>query len=475
MDEIYKKLCDIMMWERCEGESYEDTFLRQEIKPQQIPNSKLIDVVHANSLENWAKYQTFDTLDKLQNEIIHILKTAVVNPILQNKTLQELFPPIYNFCIYASNTDRRGKITAEAEKIAEAAWWGELAKMRLKEKTDKIFNVSPDPEKYKSSSKKIKDIWGFTDIEIDAFRYFVCQSRHEGHNPSMNKSLYLCSGKKKTGKTTLARTLAAILNGEKTVIAGAKFESSFNKELQIDTHDLPMAAQYNVTILDEAMPKDSRKSYGRVKSMQTSNTCSYNQKFGKIMSIDVKRYYLYTSNDGISDFIQDSSERRFIQINMERMPNQLSFEEIYSIWLEFAQNCTPEPDWQEWYNTFEDVDGMERKDISFFKDELLSNKGILNSVHNRFEYTLTLKFFSDMLIVGKPTRDEKKALQMAITEVVGEPNGYRWSRKVVYERLRGGMEAQDDSDTRDGMLEDDLPEDNANDFPSDQEDQGVIF
>ena len=134
MDEIYKKLCDIMMWERYEGESYEDTFLRQEIKPQQIPNSKLIDVVHANSLENWAKYQTFDTLDKLQNEIIHILKTAVVNPILQNKTLQELFPPIYNFCIYASNTDRRGKITAEAEKIAEAAWWGDLAQLRLKEK-----------------------------------------------------------------------------------------------------------------------------------------------------------------------------------------------------------------------------------------------------------------------------------------------------------------------------------------------------
>ena len=233
------------------------------------------------------------------------------------------------------------------------------------------------------------------------------------------------SGKKKTGKTTLARAVASILNGEKTVIAGAKFESTFNKELQINDHDLPMAAQYNVCILDEAMPKDSRKSYGRVKSMLTSNSCSYNQKFGKIMSIDVKRYYIYTSNDDISDFIQDTSERRFIQINMEKMPNQISFEDIYSIWLEFAQNCTPENDWQEWYNTFEDVDGMERKDISFFKDELLSNKSILSIVNNRFEYTLTLKFFLDILITGKPTRDEKKALQKAITELVGEPNGYQ--------------------------------------------------
>ncbi len=472
MKETYKKLCEIMMWERYEGESFEDTFLRQEIKPQQIPNKKLIDVVHANSLENWAKYQTFDSLEKLQNEIIHILKVAVVSPILQNKTLQELFPPIYTFCVYANSTDRRGKIVSEAEKIAEAAWWGDLAQLRLKEKTDKIFNVTPDPKKYKKVSQKIKDIWGFNDIEIDAFRYFVCQSRHEGHNPSMNKSLYLWSGKKRTGKTTLARAIASILNGEKTVIAGAKFESTFNKELQINDHDLPMAAQYNVCILDEAMPKDSRKSYGRVKSMLTSNTCSYNQKFGKIRSIAVKRYYLYTSNDDISDFIQDTSERRFIQINMEKMPNQISFEDIYSIWLEFAQNCTPETDWQEWYNTFEDVDGMERKDISFFKDELLSNKNILSIINNRFEYTLTLKFFSDILITGKPTRDERKALQKAITELVGKPNGYRWSRKVVYERLASGIQEQEDADIKNNIInEDDLP----SDLPDDIENENLTM
>src|SRR5690606_8991774 len=110
--------------------------------------------------------------------------------------LQELFPPIYNFCIYANNTDRKGKLTSESEKIAETAWWGELAQLRLKEKTDKIFSVKPSLEKYVEASNKIKVIWGFSDVEIDAFRYFICQSRHEAHNPSMNKSLYLWSGKK---------------------------------------------------------------------------------------------------------------------------------------------------------------------------------------------------------------------------------------------------------------------------------------
>lgn len=472
MDETYRKLCDIMMWERGEGEDYKDVVLRKDIKPQQIPDKRLIDVIHANSLENWAKKQKHETLDALKNEIIEIMRMAIVNPILFNKQLQEKFPPIYNFCIYASGTDRRGKLVAEAEKISEVAWWGDLAQIRLKEKTDKIFSVKPDPKKYLKISNKIKQIWGFTDAEIEGFRYFVCQSRHENHNPSMNKSLYLFSGKKRTGKTTLARALAAILNGEEKVIDGAKFESSFNKELQINDHDLPMAAQANATILDEAMPKDSRKSYGRVKSMMTSNYCSYNQKFGKIMTILVKRFYLYTSNDHISELIQDTSERRFILIIMDKMPEQISFEEIYDIWKEFAQNCIPEKNWQEWYNTFEDLEGLERKEIIFYKNILLSDRSILLAVRNTFDYSLTLQFFLNIIIRGKATRDEKKALQAAIEELVGKPKGYRWSRKLILETLEKKTEKQDKMDREEELLNsNDLPEEDSEfleDFSNDK-------
>ena len=164
-----------MMWERAKGESYEDTFNRQNIKISQIPNPKIVDVVHASSLENWAKKGKFKSLEELKAEIIKIMRSATVDPINSDRDLQRLFPPIYNFCIFATNTDRRGKLTAEAERIAEIAWYGELAALRLKEKTNKIFNVKPDPEKYKKASEKLKEVWGFSDIEIDAFRYFVCQ------------------------------------------------------------------------------------------------------------------------------------------------------------------------------------------------------------------------------------------------------------------------------------------------------------
>lgn len=438
----YQKLCEIMMWEQYEGESYEDTFLRKEIKAHEVPPQLLIDVVHADGLEGWAKLNTFKSLTDLTNQIIRVFKFSIVNPINSNKRMQELFPPIYNFCTYATRMDRNGRIKSEAIKIAESAWWGEIAQQQLKEKTDKLFDSEPCPKKYKEIAARVQEVWGFTDNEIEAFRYFVCQTRHENHNPSMNKSLFLWSGSKQTGKTTVARALAAVLNGETSLDGSGKFESTFNKEMQINDHDLPLAVQYNCVILDEAMPKDSSKSYGRVKSMLTSNSCSYNQKYGRIIPMKAKRFYIYTSNDDITDFIQDTSERRFIQILMNKMPKQISFDEIYDIWKTFAQNCTPEPDWQEWYNTFEDIDGLQKKDIDYFKNEILNNPFILNTIKNLNGYSLTLKSFEDLLVRGKTTRDERKNLSLALESLIGKSKGYRWSKIQAIEMLEEKIEEQ---------------------------------
>ena len=448
-----------MFWEKFEGESDKDVFMRQDIKLEQIPHKRLVDVAHAESLECWAKQGTFSSLENLNKELIYTMKLAVVSPILNDRDLQKLFPPIYNFCVFSNNTDKRGKLVEEANNIGESAWWGDLAKQIIKEKTDKIFSVKPCQELYKKTAKDIQNVWGFSDVEIDAFRYFICQTRHENHNPSLNKSLYLFSGKKKTGKTSIARAIVSVCNGGKSVADGIEFESNFNQELQIGNHDLPFASKYNCVMLDEAMPRDSRKTYGLIKSMLTSNKCIYNQKYGRIIPLEAKRYYIYTSNNDISEFIQDDSERRFIQIDMTRKPRYLDFPEIYDIWKTFAQNCEPENSWQDWYDTFEDIDGMERKDMTYFKDELLTNKSIIEAINNKFESTITLKFFADILITGKPTRDERKTLHNAIVELVGEPNGYRWSRAVVKEQLELKSDEMKADDITRGIeeVEDSLP------------------
>ena len=54
------------------------------------------------------------------------MKGAINDPINHDKDMQKLFPPIHNFCIFSTNTDRRGKLTIEAERISEIAWYGEF-------------------------------------------------------------------------------------------------------------------------------------------------------------------------------------------------------------------------------------------------------------------------------------------------------------------------------------------------------------
>ena len=54
----YQKFCEVCMWEQYQDETYEDTFLRQEIKAQELPPLILIDVVHADGVEGWAKKQS---------------------------------------------------------------------------------------------------------------------------------------------------------------------------------------------------------------------------------------------------------------------------------------------------------------------------------------------------------------------------------------------------------------------------------
>ena len=460
-----QKLCELMMWEVYEGETFDGVIARLEIKSQDMPPDDLIDVVHADGLSGWALCQKFESLEALNKAILRIFKIGVRSDINNNKDMRALYPPIYNFCCYANRIDRMGKMESEATKIAESAWYGELARIRLKEKTDEIFNVAPDLSKYESTVTRIMDIWGFDRKQIDAFRYFVCQTRQEDHNPSLNKSLYLSAKNKKTGKTTIARAIVAVLNGEKSIRDAEQFESTFNKEMQINDHDLPLAAQYNAVILDEAMPRDSRKTYGRVKSMLTSSTCSYNQKFGAISTIKVKRFYIYTSNDDISDFVQDDSERRFIQITMERIPKQIKFEEIYEIWKEFAQNCIPEENWQEWYDSFKDVDGVQRKDISYYKDEILYNPEIINVLKNMTGYKLSLKKLSDMLITGKSTRDERNVIKYAIIEMCGEPNGFSWNRLNLIKSIEDHIEEQRAQDIKDEIATEAEVDDVDNQLP----------
>ena len=61
------------------------------------------------------------------------------------------------------------------------------------------------------------------------------------------------------------------------------------------------------------------------------------------------------------------------------------------------------------------------------------------------------------MIVGKPTREERKSLKKALGEVICEPNGYRWNRLEVEDRLTNKIEEQKNADLINNVIsEEDL-------------------
>ena len=51
----FEKLGEIMDWERFEGETWEDVFMREVGDTTAVPDNLIIDVVHAGGLEKWAR------------------------------------------------------------------------------------------------------------------------------------------------------------------------------------------------------------------------------------------------------------------------------------------------------------------------------------------------------------------------------------------------------------------------------------
>lgn len=463
-DIYFEKLGKIMDWEKFNGETWEDVFIREVGDVTLIPDNIIIDVVYEGNLERWAMKQNHKSVESLSKEILSIMRKAVNSHQLNGKK-KDTFPSLRNFAKYCNRVDyMNGGLRMEAERIANAAWYGSLAKKHLKERTDKMFKVEPNKEKFEAIVERIKKVWGFNDKDIDSLRYFVCQTKHENHNPSMNKSIYLWSEEKQTGKTTIARAIVSVLNGEENMDNAGKYESTLAKEMQYNVHDIPMAASCNAVILDESMPKDTSKAYGQIKQMLTSNSCQFNQKFREIITLSTKRFYFCTSNENISEFIQDRIERRFCSIRLERTPLQLSFEEIYEIWKEFCVNATPRfDDWQMWYNSIDHVTGLATEEINYYINKFRDDPVILQTIYNAEGTYITPPVIADVAVKGKATTKERKAVIGALDKLVGAPPE---NRKSKYKRselieailnLKKEDEFEEESEKTKEELIDDLP------------------
>lgn len=412
----FEKLATIMCWDLNGGRTAQQAFEQECRDFGAVPADEIVDVVFAGGLEQYAEGIEADTQQGLCDSLIRICNLTIISQCFRDKKKRETFPPMYNFFTYVNNLQKSGRLYKEVASIAETVFNGVIAQRNLKRGCEAMFHVEQSPDLYEIAYNRLHDIWGFNAYDLEALRYFVCQCKALGQfNPSLNKSLYIWGEKKKTGKTTFARALATCLNGDVFDNFG-KYESNFATENQFNDHDLPRACVYNCIILDEAMPRDTKKSYGTLKTLITSNSVNYNPKFRQVITLPARRNYIFTSNDDIADYVQDESERRFYAIHFENEPKQLSFDKIYEAVKDFVQQCTPreEMSTQKWYDCFGSVDGIQRKEIEALKNEFIINSGY-------FEGTATTALnVARTFYKGEPNREQRKAVEKAMQEMFGD-------------------------------------------------------
>lgn len=401
-----------------------------------IPPEIIIDVVLAGGLDAWAAEQRCESQKQLKDVLSFIANTAIICPIFRDKNLRDVFPPISNFFTYVNNLQKAGKLNKEMESIADEVFNGTIAQRNLKDNCDKMFHAEHDEDTWEYASAALKRIWHLSDTDIDALRYFVCQAKTLGkQNPSLNKSLYIWGEKKKTGKTTFARALAAALNGDTFDNAG-KYESNYATEQQYNDHDLPRACLFNCVILDEAMPRDTKKSYGALKTLITSNSVNYNPKFRHVITIPARRNYIFTSNDDIAEYVQDENERRFYAIRFVLEPLPLDFNQIYDVVKTFVQQCQPREDLstQAWYDSFASVDGIIRVEIDKVKQEFILQRDYLFEGSSATAWNVAKRFFKN-----EPDKEQRKIVERAMDEMFGDlvykSNGSMYKCGFIRDRL----------------------------------------
>lgn len=224
-----------------------------------------------------------------------------------------------------------------AEQKGTFIWFEHILPLKRKSQFLKIVK-NQDDEKLKKISARIKQIYGFSDREIIYLQYFCSQSKSDTLDASLNTFLYIWSAEKFTGKTTVSEYICSFLNGESRRNA-EPHKSTLSNEMQIGRFDIPLAATSRCTFLDEAGFHDMTKSYNKLKTMITSNSCVVEYKYkNSKRTKKCWRNYIMSSNDDPIYLIKDEDERRILPIKFTT-PEQIGFDELERIWYEFVLEC----------------------------------------------------------------------------------------------------------------------------------------
>lgn len=337
------------------------------------------EILMFDSINDFLTAKKFKSKDEIKSLCKTIFNEYLDEPaFLDKKNIEKLYKR--RGLMYSTQMENIGRNVDNLEKWSEGTanqlWFGKYALDCITEKFNELMKCEQTDELYKKSVITLKDAFRFSDLQIEMLKYFVCQSKEANCPASLNKALYFWSDKKGTGKTTVAATIVSILNGEKSHFNIRQYKSTLPQELGFSDFVAPLICSSRAVLLDEAMPKDSSKSYGSLKDRITSDGAKIRFVYKNQMDVEAKANYVFTSNDPLITFVQDKSERRFLEFEISKKYKNLTYKEIYDIFLQFIQQCKRSKEWQQWYDEMSDkteVKGIESQNVEDFMSYFMTD------------------------------------------------------------------------------------------------------
>lgn len=390
-----------------------------------IGSEILQEVIKCDNINDFINYKTFNSQDEIRDICIKIHsdfmnEACFLAPI---KNIGKIYGQRgISFAIQMQNinkgVDNRDRW---AEGTANQFWFGSNAIRCISKRVDELLNVERTDESYRTSVINLIDAFGFSPLQVEMLKYFVCQSR-DGDCPAHRyKAIFIWGENKAVGKTTIASTIVSILNGEKDISNIRKYESDLPQELGFKDHVAPLICSCRAVLLDEAMPKDSSKSYGSLKKRITSTGAKVRFVFKNQIDIPAKPNYIFLSNDPLETFVQDKSERRFFEFHIEERKKNLGYKEIYDLFLHFIQQCRRDKDWLEWSDSMAkdtEVRGLESRDVDDVKS-YFDAKGFYEKIEwygSQISIGVFYKHVSDF-----DKNVSKKTIRDCVVSIFGEP------------------------------------------------------
>jgi len=416
------------------------------------------EIMEMDSINDYLASKSFTSRDEIKLLCKKIFNEYLNDPaFLDSKQIIKIYKQRGYMYVKQMDALCRGIDNVEkwADGTANQFWFGVNAIKCITERFNKLMDVPQSEEAYFKAVIDMKDAFNFSDLQIEMLKYAICQSK-EGNCPaSLNKAVYIWGAGKGTGKTTIAATIVSILNGEKDISNIRQYKSNLPQELGFTDHVAPLICSSRAVLLDEAMPKDSSKSYDTFKDRITSDGAKIRFVYKNQIDVQAKANYWLSSNHPLSTFIQDKSERRFLEFEIEKKHKNLTYKEIYDIFLNFIQQCKRTKEWQDWYDDLAidtEVKGIESLNaddiVSYFNtDAFLREVAAAGS-----QISIgTFYFFVNRFENGV----KKTLIRECVTKIFGEP--YRpsmWKKSDVLDILK---KIRTENDLPEIYVEDDDP------------------